>query len=185
MSQKIVGLDLSLTATGWATVSHGEVSCDTLRTPKNLRGDARLDWLDRNIIEIVGSPRLAVIEGASFHSQSSSKDEIAGLHRIVRLAMFRRETPYILVAPIQLKKFVTGVAKAEKSMVVREVWRRWGVEVEDDNQADAVGLVQIGRGLLGELDEITEFQRDIVAKVALKFKDVLETLTFMEAYEKR
>jgi crossover junction endodeoxyribonuclease RuvC len=181
LGRTVLGVDLSLTSTGWAIANGEGIVCKTLVTPKTLRGDARLHWLDLCIAEIIepapGSDMtaidLVVIEGASFRSKSSSADEIAGLHRIVRLGLFRRKIPYVIVAPIQLKKFATGIAKADKSLIVREVWRRWEVDVFDSDQADAVVLAQIGRGILGDL-EMTVFQQEVAAKVAKKYQEAVK-----------
>ncbi len=177
----ILGLDLSLTATGLAVWQNDALQCYTLKTPSKLKGDARLDWLDTEIGTLAKrTPRLVVIEGASFHSRSASADEIAGLHRLVRLGLFRLGIPYIIAAPIQLKKFATGSTKADKSTIVREVWRRWDVEAADDNQADAATLVQIGRGVIGQL-QMTSFQREVAVKIADKFQAALKHVEIQPA----
>lgn len=48
-----------------------------------------------------------------------------------------------VVSPTTLKKYVTGSGKSPKSIIVREVHRKWGVEVANDDEADAVGLARL------------------------------------------
>lgn len=68
-----------------------------------------------------------------------------------------------MVPPTTLKKFVTGKGNAEKSLMIREVYKRWGFDAADDNQADAVGLLQVGRAVIGELTDLTKPQLEVVA----------------------
>ena len=53
------------------------------------------------------------------------------------------------VAPTSLKKFVTGKGNAKKDLMLLSVYKRWGFDTTNDNKADAYGLAQFGRALLG------------------------------------
>jgi len=179
----ILGLDLSLTATGWCwcikdqagdwydrfgTISTGDRS-----------GTDRLSWLWKQLaVQMVTSygpaGKLAVIESPSYGSKSATFLQIGWLHWQARILLDKAEIPYVLVAPVQLKQFATGSTKADKALILREVWRRWRVEAADNNQADAVVLAQIGRALVGELDGLTEFQRKVLSRIAKKYRKELE-----------
>lgn len=52
----------------------------------------------------------------------------------------------LLVPPTTLKKFVTGSGSAQKSEMLLETYKRWGVSFNDDNAADSYGLAMIARG---------------------------------------
>ena len=63
------------------------------------------------------------------------------------------------MTPSQLKKFVTGKGNSEKSMVIKEVYKRFGIDTNDDNTADAVVLGHIGLALTGEYTATTLEQK--------------------------
>ena len=50
----------------------------------------------------------------------------------------------ILVAPTSLKKYVTGKGNIKKSMMPLEVYKRFGIEVDNDDESDAVALAHFG-----------------------------------------
>lgn len=53
-----------------------------------------------------------------------------------------------IVAPFSLKKFITGKASVGKSVIIKDVLRKWGRDLDDDNAADAYGLAQIAKALI-------------------------------------
>ena len=50
--------------------------------------------------------------------------------------------------------FTGEVCHRQRLGVLQQVYKRWGVELTDNNQADAYVLAQIGRAYLGEADGI-------------------------------
>ena len=142
----VVGLDLSLTATGIATNGGTEV----LST--KLRGCERLaDLRD----EVVGRCRrcgyigqadanLVVVEGYSFNSRNSQSHALGELGGVVRLALHEAGIPYVDVPPAVLKKYATGRGNAGKAEVLAAAIRRLGYDGHDDNEADALWLRVMG-----------------------------------------
>ena len=163
-----------------------EPQFDTITPPKGKMGLARLQWLTRKILDVADPTGyqykcFTVIEGFSYGSRGSFSREIAGLGYLVRMAFYERSMPFVVVPPSTLKKFVTGKGNSQKSMMLREVYRRWGIAVNDDNEADAVGLAQIGVALLYHPVTLTAFQRDVLAKLR-QDPDVQATLGQFEAH---
>jgi crossover junction endodeoxyribonuclease RuvC len=97
--------------------------------------------------------------------QLKSAMSLAALGTIMRLTLFEAGFAFYVVAPSQLKKFATGKGTGQKSIVVREVFKRWGVEAKDDNQADACTLAHIAEALITEDPERVKFQAEVVKKV--------------------
>lgn len=161
---KVLGLDLSLTATGCAAVDlfGGGIACLTISPPKGMTGLERLDWICRQVLTVAEPRDLIVFEGFSFGSNDPGTQERIGLAFLLRHWAWKRGVPFLCVAPSQLKKFATGKGNAEKSMILREVFRRWNVEARNDNEADAVTLLQIGRCLAGEIQPETVPQREVL-----------------------
>ena len=72
------------------------------------------------------------------------------------------DIPWLEVSPSQVKQFATGKGNANKEVVLQQVYKRWGVEFNDNNQADAYVLAQIGRAYLSEMDNLTDFQQKVI-----------------------
>lgn len=165
---RILALDLSLSGTGWA-IWDEKLMYGTL-SPK-LTSFARLDAIRRGCIEMAEGADLVVMEDLSFGSNMPGAAERHGLAYIIRLALWRGKVPFHLVAPSSLKKFITGSGKAEKNIIIREVYRRFkdhdgfAIEVKDDNQADSIGLLFIGRALLGDWEPQNHAQVEVLKKV--------------------
>jgi crossover junction endodeoxyribonuclease RuvC len=169
----IIGLDLSLTAPGWYLRTEcGQVSFGTWKPPG--RDLDRMHWICRKVLELLPavSDVVVMIEGFSFGSKGNALYEIAGLGYIVRYALRYRQIPFIEVAPPTVKKFATGKGNVNKNIVIREVFKRWGIDAEDDNAADAFVLGQIGLCLHDLAEPTTEFQRAIVAELRKKMPKV-------------
>jgi Holliday junction resolvasome RuvABC endonuclease subunit len=143
----VIGLDLSLTATG---IAINDVAT-THRTAK-LTGTRRLREIRDNIILtcIEQQPRLVVIEGPSYGSKGGHEHERGGLWWMVAEALDFRSVPYAVVAPAALKKYATGKGDANKSAMIVATCRRFPGFAEDDNAADALWLAAMGSDWLGE-----------------------------------
>ena len=167
---RIIGLDLSLTAPGWyfcdVCGSAANAQCGTWQ-PQG-RGLDRMDWICRKVLRLIPEHDDArvIIEGFAFGAKGQAIYEIAGLGYIVRLALRYRGVPVLEVAPAQLKKYATGKGNATKEIIIREVFRRWGFEARDNNEADAFVLGQIGLALAGLSEPSTEFQRVVLKDLA-------------------
>ena len=140
------GLDLSLTGTGVCVKRGSTLTIETVKTePKNFKND--LDRLihirDTLLRKIPVDVKMICMEDffvPSNKMQIGSGIKLAMLGTTVRLALYERGMPFVIISPSQLKKFVTGKGTGEKSMIVREAYKRWGVDAKDDNQADAAVL---------------------------------------------
>lgn len=94
-----------------------------------------------------GFPVTACIEGYSFESKFGR--EAAGeLGGYIRMRLWEAGVDIIEVPPSVLKLFVTGKGKAEKNLMLRDVFRRWGYVAECDDLSDAYALTVLGRQLL-------------------------------------
>lgn len=165
----IVGLDLSLTAPGWFVHEPSGVTHHGTWNPGKLQGLVRMQWILSRVLGLVGvAPKedgtLVVIEGFSFGSKGRSVYEIAGLGYIVRYALWRRGFQVVEVTPSQLKKFATGKGNAPKEIIIREVFKRWGIDAADNNAADAVVLGRIGMHIaqVDSSENLTAFQREVL-----------------------
>jgi crossover junction endodeoxyribonuclease RuvC len=73
--------------------------------------------------------------------------------------------PPLIVPPTSLKKFVTGRGNAKKNEMLLGVYKQWGVEFSDDNQADAFALEKFGLAYLGATLELHKYQIEAIEAV--------------------
>lgn len=142
-----LGVDQSLRSPGFAVVDHDGklVHVENLKTG-SLRGGERLEAIFLRLQRIITdhAPAQAALEGYSVESTNRPFDlgEVGG---IARLALQLARVPFVVVAPTQLKKFVTGNGAAEKKDVQTWLERKWSIRLAQDDQADAAGLAQVAR----------------------------------------
>lgn len=145
--KRVIGLDLSLAATG---VSDGLTFADVLKT--KTRGHERLSWLLSAISDYYTGADLVAIEGPSYASNGGSAHERAGLWWMVTHHLATSGIPYMVVPPASRAKYATGKGNAGKDQVLAAVIRRYvHLPVDDNNAADAVILAAMGLEALGEL----------------------------------
>lgn len=147
----IIGLDLSITATGISTTLRDRTYRPKCQGPNQ---DVRLRWIAEEIrgdLYLVSAGRyidLAVIEDLPTHAHSAG---ITGMvHGAVRAMLLDEEIPYVLVAPATLKKFATGRGNCDKTAMAVAALKRAGVEFEDDNACDAWWLRMAGMCAYGQ-----------------------------------
>lgn len=174
----ILSLDLSLNSTGWATwngaLTYGIIPGYTSKTPGAYEDVRRISHDASHITSRVTDGTLVVMEDFSFLSNNPGARENAGLAYLLRYWLYQHRVPYVLVSPKELKKFVTGTGNAKKELVLKEMYKRFDLDLSDNNEADACGLCFIGRTLTGSYTPTTDFQRDVVSKLNKKFTEVLK-----------
>lgn len=148
---RIVGLDLSLTSTGVATIDEGaDVRVDRIATKPtgdNLWHRAhRLHRIFERIVNEVHSydgRQLVVVEGPSYgQARQGGQHDRAGLWwLVVNELVVMCEIPVAEVPPALVKRYATGRGNAGKDEVLAAVIRRYpSVEVTGNDQADALVL---------------------------------------------
>lgn len=171
--KKILGLDLSLTGTGWVLDDNLTLTSGLIDTDK-MEGLDRMDHILKNIMNLIVHPNgwlssdfLVVVEDFSFASKGASLFQIAGLGYLIRHWLWTEEIPYKLVAPTMLKKFASGTGNCDKNVILKEIYKRWGADINDDNIGDAYVLSRIGRAQAGwdEANTLTAFQAAVMLQL--------------------
>jgi crossover junction endodeoxyribonuclease RuvC len=108
---------------------------------------------------------LVVIEGFAFAARGNAVVQLAGLQYLVRHLLFNKQIPFKLVTPNQAKKFLTGKQNVDKNVILKEVFKRYKLDVDDDNIADAINLNKIGQALLGLIEIGNQAQREVVEEL--------------------
>ena len=168
--ERILGIDLSLLATGLVLWKTDGIENDVITLGERLRGAERLFKVGEEIWERIDSwePHLGALEGYAYAGQKVvGTAELGGL---VKAGLYEKQIPYIIVPPGKLKKFATGNGNADKPMMAQAARKRWGYDPQGQNEhlIDAFALAMFGACWAGvEGLKFTKEQREIVKKVEL------------------
>lgn len=168
---RILGLDLSMTATG---ICLPDGTTRTIKTNAK-HGDRRL----QHIVDQVGlalgegpddigdGVDLVVMEEAPPGLKGPAIKAIHMVHGAVRLWLIDFGTPYVAINPTTLKGYATGSTSADKTAMAMAAYKRTGREFADDNACDAWWLRAAGLDWYGTPEfELPKAQRERLAKVA-------------------
>ncbi|MFP3119531.1 Holliday junction endonuclease [Streptomyces albidoflavus] len=148
---QVVGLDLSLTASG---IAYRDGSTTTVKT-RQKDGDRRLLHIAEAVRVAVGGPHvglgpvpdLVVME--DIPQNSFAAKPISMVHGVVRAVLIEAGVPYALVTAATLKAYATGKGSGDKVPMAMAAYKRAGREFADDNQCDAWWLRTAGLDRLG------------------------------------
>lgn len=161
-----IGIDQSANHTGVAVLTlDGELALLELIEPEE-RGTARLvrvrDRLQELLLPFKGA---AIGVWESYSMQSTNRSFLLGeIGCIAQLALYDAVGENVHgCPPTVLKKFVANQGHADKAAMKHAVHVRWGIELADDNLADAYGLARYGLGLLAPCTITTRKQREALA----------------------
>jgi len=153
-----VGIDPSLTGFGLSFASMANpdqhetyVYSSPYRGVRRLKDIAswindKIDFIEENYHEVMN----VAMEAAILSSPSSLPlGELAG---IVKLTIYNRfdedECRFPLkIPPMTLKKYAAGKGNAKKQEMLLQIYKRWGLEFNDDNAADAYSLARLATGV--------------------------------------
>jgi Holliday junction resolvasome RuvABC endonuclease subunit len=149
----VVGLDLSYSATGLASWDRS-ARVVKAQPPKYGPLITRCNKLASDLAYFTNQWRgplglvdLVVIEDQVHRSPAAA--QLGVLHGVVRLRLLDLGVPVLMVPPATLKKYATGKGNASKPDIRMAVFRRFGMDIADDNECDAWVLRSIGRQVLG------------------------------------
>ncbi|HEX8867343.1 MAG TPA: crossover junction endodeoxyribonuclease RuvC [Lentzea sp.] len=139
--KRILGIDPSLASTGVALVEDGELALfDTIRTSPTLEEAERLhriaQYLESTLSHDSISINAVAIEGYAF-GQRVSLATMGQVGGVIRLAIHRAGFKYAVWPVASWRKAVLGNARLAKDEVRLEVYKRYAVQIPDDNALEA------------------------------------------------
>jgi hypothetical protein len=166
----VVGIDLSLTATGIAGKGWSETVGLSANGSDVMSRLLRLENIAELVSGLCSEACLAVIEAPSYGSRFGQPHERAGLFWIVVALVKRRGVRVIEVPPTTLKLYATANGTSNKKAVVQAIrgrYKRFG-DPANDNECDALGLCAIGYHLLGmPLVPVPDYNAKALAKIKI------------------
>lgn len=179
MKPHVLGLDLSLTCSGWAQLEHHDdwrFSAGSIKTtPKKFPTMvARLAYIVREVRFFLDQgPTLVAIEAPTMgvHRTQNGRpirgqaNERAALNLMVQTAAADLEVPCVMVEPKRLKKFCTGGGGAKKEDMAAMVLRRWGFAGANDDEVDAASAAALAASVVGWVELVHPYEMDLVRKL--------------------
>lgn len=144
-----VGIDASFSGTGVVIINNDFKIIEQRLIGTKKREDDEYDIEHRmlyiikaleSLLEYKQDIKLILIEGISFGSTGDGAAQLAALNYFIRIFLLNNNIPYSSVTPTNLKKFVTGTGQCKKNLMLKEVYKKWGEDFQDDNICDAYCL---------------------------------------------
>jgi crossover junction endodeoxyribonuclease RuvC len=98
--------------------------------------------------------KLILIEGLSYGSTGDGAAQLAALNYFIRIFLLQNALYYDDVSPSKLKMFASGKGQSKKNLMLKEVYKRWGIDFDDDNLCDAYCLARLAHTNYNKMDFI-------------------------------
>jgi Holliday junction resolvasome RuvABC endonuclease subunit len=179
-----LGIDPSLTGSGLVLINEDYSILDMIKFSTPAMGVERLFHLQNKLLEVLNkytTIRQICVEGPALRETGKIFDlgQWAG---IIYLELYKRSLDFTVVAPMQLKKYVSAIGKNQgKQVVMLDVFKNFGEEIRDNDLADAYVLARIAHDFYGlcneaELPNIKKYQLEVLDKLFEAKKDKNGTL---------
>ena len=169
----LLSLDISICHAGWALYDRadGTFTYGVIEPPKTMTEFIpRMDFVRSQVAALLPGNKatwcdtvFVTLEGLAFAAQGNVALQLAGVGYFVRHALWRAGIKFKDITPNQGKKFLTGKHQCDKNLILKEVYKRYHFDVDDDNVADAINFNMIGRAMLGWVVCENEAQRQVLA----------------------
>jgi len=140
-----LGIDQSLTGTGICILSDaGDLVASATVTTDDLRDGERLVYIKTAVANFLAGVEFATLEGYSYDSVGRVF-ELGEIGGVLKVLLHEHHVPYVVVAPVLVKKFATGSVHASKDAMLAAAASQGHDFGANDDQADAFFLACIAR----------------------------------------
>ncbi len=148
LDNKKVYLGIDQSYTGFAITALNDEGHFTTVFKPDSSGIDRLKDLQANLIDALVNYEIidVAMEGYAFGSQMANMlGELGGM---VKLTLRDFGVYPLIVPPTSLKKYVSGKGTGvPKSHILLYVYKKWGIDMPDDNAADSYSLARLVAGM--------------------------------------
>ena len=156
-----LGLDLSLSATGYAVIAeNGQLITSGIIKPKKIKTKDDIDGLKRGLYikdelvsilnehELLHKIKHCAIESVFAGRNIAVTKKLCYLNSLFRELCMAFSIDYSIINPLELKAYISFPEKAkrkDKEMISTKVKNKYGIICDDDNEADAYVLARMNR----------------------------------------
>jgi Holliday junction resolvasome RuvABC endonuclease subunit len=116
----------------------------------------------------MGAPSTLVLAELAAAVKLFLYDHFNGTNNYAEAPEVNLRTP-LVVPPMTLKKYATGKGTSKKQEMLLQIYKRWGVEFNDDNAADAYALARLAGS-----HSIDAVEKTVVAQIKdIKYRDYI------------
>ncbi|HRZ18528.1 MAG TPA: hypothetical protein P5136_00485 [Methanofastidiosum sp.] len=141
-----LGLDLSLDSSGFVIIDDGYNIIDRRVLHVEARDTERLIFLEEEFLNAINpfkdKIKLVAYESPAYRGEGKLV-EIGEWLGQVKVNISRLGLKIIKVAPNQLKKYVIGHGSGGKDLIMLDVFKNFGVEIRQNDEADAYVVARI------------------------------------------
>lgn len=158
---------------GYATTFYDSVSGshDTLvasfESGRFMSQGHRLASVEDHLAELLldRAPGVTAMEGYSMGSKFG-REKLGELGGVTKTTLYKHGRLPFIVQPTTLKKFVLGGgAGRAKNLILLGVFKKWGVEFNDDNAADSYALARLAH-LMAEPEAVQhKYEQEVIDTV--------------------
>ena len=162
-----VGLDISITGTGVVVLDRELqiVSAECVKTKPQDDWYARVNNIVSRVFSYIPDPVLCTVFVEDYaYAAKGQVFNIAELSGIIKFRLWHDAYPFLRIPPTSLKKFTTASGNAPKELMMKEVYKRYGVDFNDNNVADAYALARMGYAITQQV-HMPAYQQDAVKNV--------------------
>ena len=142
-----LGLDLSVANTGVVVIDQNNkiLHKDVLRTKPKTSTESRIIIIWDGVLQVHNNfkPQFIYIEELAYGARGDAMLELAGVNYYVRTRFTALQIAFKMITPGTLKKFVTGKGTGKKELMLKEVYKKWGEDFDDNNECDAYCLARM------------------------------------------
>lgn len=182
-----IGIDQSLTGFAMTAINISNPKAYetwVYKSPKSgVQRLADIQWWMENKFDFLDGQRCRIkdiaMEGTVLASHSALKlGELAGMVKLSIWVYFDENMNSVIpfeehlrrplqVPPMTLKKYAAGKGNAKKQEMLMQIYKRWGIEFNDDNAADSYALARLAAGIAD-----TEIEKAVVEQMKdSKYRD--------------
>jgi len=162
-----LGVDPSLTGCAVAAIDSKGTFIESQRFNNKLRGVERLIFIREKVYQFICAYNVQLIGIEGYARGARNRQEEAGeLGGLLRIIFYERNIPWIDIAPSQLKKFATGKGDTQKDHVLLAIYKKWGIEFQTNDEADAFVAAQVARAMnLLKHDDLQKYEIEVLKKL--------------------
>lgn len=148
----ILAIDQSLTNSGIAISEQRDptsVSISSIKPHKDKRGIERLMIIEATLLDLFNQYKISVVIMEDYaYGKVNGMAASGELGGIIKRACFLIDLPCITMPINSHKKFTTGKGNSKKNLMLKAVFQAYNIDLDDDNQADAVSILKTYQGYL-------------------------------------